>query len=328
VQIIPIESLLSPDATARDGSTACSDGAAGRAGAAMSGTPLGQPRLPDWLKVKVGKARQMQHTNELLHSLDIVTVCQEARCPNVGECWSNSTATFMICGDKCTRACAFCNVKTERPGMLDPTEPQRVAAAARKLGLKYVVITSVDRDDLPDGGSHHWVATINTVRQALPEAGIEVLTPDFKGVAADIERVAAARPDVYNHNIETVPRLYKTARRGSKYQRSLDLLKFVKEFDPRIKTKSGLMTGLGETMEEITAVLHDLRAHEVDFVTMGQYLRPSPRHLPVQRYYHPDEFEALKRIGESLGFSMVASGPFVRSSYHAGEDFQRARITD
>jgi lipoic acid synthetase len=289
---------------------------------------MGQPRLPHWLRTKSGKARQTVETGAQLKELDIVTVCEEARCPNIGECWSHRTATFMICGDKCTRACAFCNVQTARPGMLDPTEPQRVATAARKLGLKYVVITSVDRDDLPDGGSHHWVATINTVREALPQAKIEVLTPDFKGVSTDIERVAAARPNVYNHNIETVPRLYQTARRGSKYQRSLDLLRFVKKFDPRIKTKSGLMTGLGETMEEIVEVLHDLRAHDVDFVTMGQYLRPSPRHLPVHRYYHPHEFEELKRVGESLGFSMVASGPFVRSSYHAGEDFHRAQATD
>jgi lipoic acid synthetase len=190
--------------------------------------------------------------------------------------------------------------------------------------LKYVVITSVDRDDLPDGGADHWVATIQAVREMLPDAKVEVLTPDFKGVTRDIEAVAAMRPDVYNHNIETVPRLYRTVRPGSKYQRSLDLLKHVKAFDASIKTKSGLMTGLGETMDEIVEVLQDLRAHDVDFVTIGQYLRPTPRHLPVEKYYHPDEFEELKSQGEALGFSMVAAGPFVRSSYHAGEDFQRA----
>jgi len=291
-----------------------------------AGTPLGQPKLPDWLRVKTGKARQTVETDAHLKELGIVTVCEEARCPNIGECWSHATATFMICGDKCTRACAFCNVKTERPNALDPTEPRRVAQAAQRLGLKYVVVTSVDRDDLPDGGSAHWVAVMQAVRAALPEVKLEVLTPDFKGAREQYLRVAAERPDVYNHNIETVPRLYTVARRGSKYERSLNLLREVKAFDPSIKTKSGLMTGLGETKEEIVEVLHDLKAHGVDFVTMGQYLRPSPRHLPVSRYYHPDEFEELKHIGESLGFAMVASGPFVRSSYHAGEDFHRAQI--
>ncbi|HVF10859.1 MAG TPA: lipoyl synthase, partial [Abditibacteriaceae bacterium] len=221
-----------------------------------------------------------------------------------------------------------CSVTTQRPGVLDPSEPSRVAAAARRLGLQYVVITSVDRDDLPDGGATHWVATIQAVRAALPEAKVEVLTPDFKGSTADIEAVATMRPDVYNHNIETVPRLYRTVRPGSKYQRSLDLLKHVKAFDASIKTKSGLMTGLGETMEEIVEVLHDLKTHGVDFVTIGQYLRPSPRHLPVEKYYHPDEFVELKRVGEQMGFSMVAAGPFVRSSYHAGEDFERANAEE
>jgi len=281
-------------------------------------------RLPPWLKTKAGKLTQTRHTDALLREHGIVTVCQEARCPNVGECWSHATATFMIGGDKCTRACAFCNVKTERPGQLDATEPQRVALAAQKLGLKYVVITSVDRDDLPDGGASHWVATIQAVRAALPEAKVEVLTPDFKGNTRDIELVAATRPDVYNHNIETVPRLYKTARKGSKYERSLELLQHVKNFDSNIKTKSGLMVGLGETVEEVIEVLHDLKAYGIDFVTIGQYLRPSPRHHAVHKYYHPDEFEELKRVGDGMGFAMVASGPFVRSSYHAGEDFERA----
>ena len=312
MQLIPLESLTqtrSPQTLADS----------------MVGTPLGQPALPEWLKVKTGKARQVVHTDETLKELGIVTVCQEARCPNSGECWSHSTATFMIGGDKCTRACGFCNVKTEKPGMLDATEPDRVALAAQKLGLKYIVITSVDRDDLPDGGSGHWVQVMRRVREANPDARLEVLTPDFRGKVEDYARVAAERPHVYNHNIETVPRLYKTARKGSKYQRSLDLLKWVKEFDPRIKTKSGLMTGLGETKEEIKEVLHDLRAHGVDFVTIGQYLRPTPRHLPVERYYHPDEFEELKQAGDALGFSLVASGPFVRSSYHAGEDFHKMK---
>lgn len=281
-------------------------------------------RLPEWLKTKVGKHSQMRETDAKLRELGIVTVCQEARCPNIGECWSHSTATFMIGGDRCTRNCRFCNVTTLRPLALDTEEPRRVAEAAKRLGLKYVVITSVDRDDLPDGGAAHWVATIEAVRAALPGAKVEILTPDFKGKLADIETVANTLPDVYNHNIETVPRLYRTVRPGSKYQRSLDLLRHVKTLHPAIRTKSGLMTGLGETKDEIVQVMEDWKRHGVDFITLGQYLQPSPRHLPVQRYYHPDEFDELRQIGESLGFSMVAAGPFVRSSYHAGEDFHRA----
>ena len=285
------------------------------------GTPLGQPPLPAWLKIKTGKARQTVETGADLRELGIVTVCEEARCPNIGECWSHKTATFMIGGDRCTRACAFCNVKTQKPLALDETEPARVAQAAKRLGLKYVVVTSVDRDDLGDGGSVHWVKVMRAIRAELPSVGLEVLTPDFKGQSEQYFRVAAERPDVYNHNIETVPRLYHEARRGSKYERSLRLLRDVKSFDARIKTKSGLMTGVGETIEEIEQVLRDMKAHDIDFVTMGQYLRPTPRHLSVKKYYHPDEFAHLKRFGESLGFGMVASGPFVRSSYHAGEDF-------
>lgn len=285
----------------------------------------GNLRVPEWLKQKTGKARDTVETSGQLQELGIVTVCEEARCPNIGECWSHKTATFMIGGERCTRACAFCNVATGKPLALDITEPSRVAEAAKRLGLKYVVITSVDRDDLPDGGAGHWVQTIREVRAAIPEAKIEILTPDFKGKLHDVETVARERPNVYNHNIETVPRLYSVARRGSKYQRSLDLLKFVKDFDPNIKTKSGLMTGLGETKEEILEVLRDLKNHGIDFITLGQYLRPSPRHLAVQKYYHPDEFEELRVAGEAMGFEMVAAGPFVRSSYHAGEDFARAK---
>jgi lipoic acid synthetase len=281
----------------------------------------GQPRVPEWMKAKTGKARQSAETGDLLHGLSITTVCEEARCPNIGECWSQKAATFMIGGDKCTRACAFCNVATARPDDLDPFEPARVALAAKKLGLKYVVITSVDRDDLQDGGAAHWVRTIESVRRELPGSKIEILTPDFKGNWDNLYTVAATRPDVYNHNIETVPRLYSTARRGSKYERSLELLKRVKEFDANIKVKSGLMVGLGEEKHEILQVLADLRAHGVDFVTMGQYLRPTPKHLALQRYYHPDEFAELKREAQKMGFSMVASGPFVRSSFHAGEDY-------
>jgi len=281
-------------------------------------------KLPDWMKTKAGKFRQMSATDELLRERGIVTVCQEARCPNIGECWSHKTATFMIGGDACTRNCGFCNVSTAKPRALDLLEPRKVALAARELGLRYVVITSVDRDDLPDGGAAHWVQTIEEVRAELPEAQIEILTPDFRGNWGAVEQVAATRPDVYNHNIETVPSLYRHVRPGSLYERSLELLRRVKAFDSNIQTKSGLMLGLGETREQVIEVLRDLRAHDVDFLTIGQYLRPTPRHLPVARYAHPDEFEDLKHVGEAMGFSMVASGPFVRSSYHAGEDFARA----
>ena len=282
-------------------------------------------KIPDWLKVKAGKFHQMRETDAKLREDGIVTVCQEARCPNIGECWSHSTATFMIGGENCTRNCGFCNVSTKKPLPLDPSEPARVALSAQKLGLKYVVITSVDRDDLADGGAAHWVQTIRAVREAVPGAKVEILTPDWRGNWQSLEIVAATRPDVYNHNIETVPSLYKWVRPGSDYARSLELLQRVKRFDASIKTKSGLMLGLGESWDEIVQVFHDLRAHDVDFVTIGQYLRPTPRHLPVSRYYPPAEFEKLREIAEEIGFSMVASGPFVRSSYHAGEDFARAK---
>ena len=285
-------------------------------------------KLPAWLKTKAGKFRQMSDTDAMLREDGIVTVCQEARCPNIGECWSHKTATFMIGGENCTRNCGFCNVSTAKPLALDPSEPARVARSAAKLGLRYVVITSVDRDDLPDGGAAHWVETIERVRAELPDAKVEILTPDWRGNWADLLTVAATRPDVYNHNIETVPSLYKWVRPGSKYQRSLELLRRVKEFDANIKTKSGLMLGLGETLEEVVEVLKDLKSNGVDFITIGQYLRPTPRHLPVVRYVPPAEFDELREIGEAMGFEMVASGPFVRSSYHAGEDFARATKTE
>ena len=281
-------------------------------------------KLPAWLKTKAGKFRQMAATDAMLREDGVVTVCQEARCPNIGECWSHKTATFMIGGENCTRNCGFCNVSTAKPLALDASEPQRVARSAAKLGLKYVVITSVDRDDLPDGGAAHWVETIEKVRAELPDAKVEILTPDWRGHWKDLLTVAQTRPDVYNHNIETVPSLYKWVRPGSRYERSLELLRRVKEFDAAIKTKSGLMLGLGETLEEVVEVLKDLKRNGVDFITIGQYLRPTPRHLPVVRYVPPAEFDKLREIGEALGFEMVASGPFVRSSYHAGEDFARA----
>ena len=318
MQLISLESL-------EDGTQAR---AAWRAGANNAHRDLpNAEKLPPWLKTKAGKFRQMADTDAMLREDDIVTVCQEARCPNIGECWSHKTATFMIGGEHCTRNCGFCNVSTAKPEALEESEPARVARSAAKLGLKYVVITSVDRDDLPDGGAAHWVETIERVRTALPLAKVEILTPDWRGKWDDLLTVAATRPDVYNHNIETVPSLYKWVRPGSKYERSLELLRRVKEFDPSIKTKSGLMLGLGETKEQVVEVLRDLKANGVDFITIGQYLRPTPRHLPVARYVPPAEFDELRVIGEAMGFEMVASGPFVRSSYHAGEDFARAKKT-
>ena len=315
MQFISLESL-------EDGSQTR---AAWRAGANNAHRDLpNAEKLPPWLKTKAGKFRQMADTDAMLREDDIVTVCQEARCPNIGECWSHKTATFMIGGEHCTRNCGFCNVSTAKPEALEASEPARVARSAKKLGLKYVVITSVDRDDLPDGGAAHWVETIERVRVELPDAKVEILTPDWRGKWDDLLTVAATRPDVYNHNIETVPSLYKWVRPGSKYERSLELLRRVKEFDPSIKTKSGLMLGLGETLQQVVEVLKDLKSNGVDFITIGQYLRPTPRHLPVARYVPPAEFDQLREIGEAMGFEMVASGPFVRSSYHAGEDFARA----
>lgn len=319
MQLISLESL-------EDGSQAR---AAWRAGANNAHRDLpNAEKLPAWLKTKAGKFRQMAATDAMLREDDIVTVCQEARCPNIGECWSHKTATFMIGGEHCTRNCGFCNVSTAKPEALEESEPARVARSAAKLGLKYVVITSVDRDDLPDGGAAHWVETIERVRAELPDAKVEILTPDWRGKWDDLLTVAATRPDVYNHNIETVPSLYKWVRPGSKYERSLELLRRVKEFDSSIKTKSGLMLGLGETKEQVVEVLKDLKKNSVDFITIGQYLRPTPRHLPVARYVTPAEFDELREIGEAMGFEMVASGPFVRSSYHAGEDFARATSSE
>jgi lipoic acid synthetase len=243
----------------------------------------------------------------------------------VGECWSRKHATVMVLGAVCTRACGFCNVKTGRPGPVDPGEPARLAAAVAALALRHVVVTSVDRDDLPDGGARHFVACIEAIRSEAPATTIEVLTPDFRHKEGAIERVAAARPDVYNHNVETVPRLYRRVRPGASFTHSLRLLARVKELEPATFTKSGLMLGLGEEREEVLAVVHDLRSAGVDFVTIGQYLRPSPAHLPVQRFVPPGEFEELRGIALGEGFLQVASSPFTRSSYHADEDFERLR---
>jgi lipoyl synthase len=276
---------------------------------------------PDWIRVKASVSREYQATRDIIHKLKLNTVCEEAACPNIGECWSQKHATVMIMGDTCTRACAFCNVKTGVPGALNPHEAANLAEAVAKLGLHHVVITSVDRDDLPDGGAQHFADCITAIRQSSPDTTIEVLTPDFLRKEAGIEVVARARPDVFNHNIETVPRLYKTIRPGARYFGSLHLLKTVKEIDPSIFTKSGIMVGLGESKEEVHQVMDDLRSADVDFMTIGQYLQPTPKHARVESFVTPDEFTAYGRQAKAKGFLMVSSSPLTRSSYHAGDDF-------
>jgi lipoic acid synthetase len=253
------------------------------------------------------------------------TVCEEAACPNIGECWANKHATVMILGDTCTRACAFCNVKTGVPGRVDPDEPAHLAEAIAELELRHVVVTSVDRDDLPDGGAGQFVRCIEAIRELTPETTIEVLTPDFRRKEGALEAVADARPDVYNHNVETVPRLYRRIRPGASFEHSVELLRRAKQRAPGLFTKSGLMVGLGEEVDEVCAVLDELRAADVDFVTVGQYLRPSPKHAEVVRYWTPEEFEALRRQAVERGFLMVSASPMTRSSYHADEDFQQLR---
>ncbi len=276
-------------------------------------------RIPEWLTIKLPKNRDIGEVESLMRSQKLVTVCEEARCPNLGECWSKKTATFMIMGDTCTRACRFCAVKTGKGGMLDPGEPRRVAESAAALGLKHTVVTSVNRDELPDGGAHHFAQTIFWLRELLPDGIAEVLTPDFLGNKANIQIVVDAKPHIYNHNIETVPRLYRKVRPQARYARSLQLLQYVKQADPEIYTKSGLMVGLGETKDEVIALLEDLKAHDVDAVTIGQYLKPGKNYLDVVEYVHPDVFAEYREIGESMGFLFVASGPFIRSSYNAKE---------
>ena len=279
---------------------------------------LAQKR-PDWLKVRAPGGKNYNELQMLMRDLALHTVCEEARCPNIGECWGHRTATFMILGDTCTRACGFCAVKTGRPGALDWGEPERVARAVQTMGLKHVVVTSVNRDDQPDGGALIFAATIRKIRAYVPGCTVEVLTPDFEGVRSSLENVLRARPDVFNHNVETVERLTKPVRRRAKYRRSLDVLRMAKEIAPGLCTKSGIMVGLGETREEIAQTMRDLRACDVDILTIGQYLRPTPQHLDIVRYYHPDEFAELKAEGLALGFKHVESGPLVRSSYHAHE---------
>lgn len=281
-------------------------------------SPLPAPK-PPWLKVRAPGSPGYLRLKALVRELRLHTVCEEAYCPNIGECWHHGTATFMILGDICTRACAYCNVTHGRPGPVDPAEPTRVAEAVRALGLKYVVVTSVDRDDLPDGGASIFAATIRETRRLAPDCRVEVLIPDFRGDSAALRTVLAARPDVLNHNIETVARLYRTVRPGGRYDRALDLLARARREAPDIPTKSGLIVGLGETWDELLETMADLARVGCAILTIGQYLRPSPAHLPVARYYHPDEFAALKQYALQLGFGHVESGPLVRSSYHAHE---------
>jgi lipoic acid synthetase len=283
-------------------------------------------RKPEWLRVRAPGSAGYNATREIVKTHGLVTVCEEAACPNVGECWSQSHATMMIMGDTCTRACAFCNVATGKPNPLDPTEPARVADAVAKMGLKHVVITSVDRDDLSDGGAAHFAAVVQAIRAAAPATTVEILTPDFlrKPVAA-AELVIDARPDVFNHNLETVPRLYLSIRPGARYYHSLRLLERVKERDPRQFTKSGLMVGLGEAKEEVMQVMDDMRSAGVDFLTIGQYLQPTRKHAAVDRFVHPDEFKAYEEIARAKGFLMVSASPLTRSSHHAGEDFARLK---
>ncbi len=281
-------------------------------------------RKPSWLRVKMPSGGTFFELKRLVRQHRLHTVCEEAMCPNIGECWDQRSATFMLLGDTCTRSCGFCAVKTGRPGAIDEQEPERVAEAIALLQLRYAVITSVNRDDVEDGGGHIFAATIRAVRQHVPDCRVEVLIPDFKGNWDALADVVDARPDVLNHNMESIPRLYNKVRPQARYERSLELLWRVKQLDPTMRTKSGLMVGLGETPDELLGSMHDLRRSACDLLTLGQYLCPSPRHLPVERFYHPDEFAALKRAGERMGFAHVEAGPLVRSSYHAATQEEAA----
>jgi lipoic acid synthetase len=292
-------------------------------------TPEGRPartRKPDWIRVRAPTSKGFNETRKLMRDLNLNTVCEEAACPNIGECWTKKHATVMILGDVCTRACAFCNVKTGMPRVVDTKEPQHVADAAAQMGLQHIVITSVDRDDLADGGASQFVKVIEALRRTTPKTTIEILTPDFRNKhEAAIEAIVTARPDVYNHNLETVPRLYPTIRPGARYYASLRLLETVKRLDPSIFTKSGIMMGLGEERLEVHQVMDDMRSAGVDFLTMGQYLQPTPRHAKVIDFVTPKAFDAYAAIARAKGFLQVASSPLTRSSYHAGEDFAQMR---
>ena len=281
-------------------------------------------RKPDWIRVKAPVGENFAKTRNLMRDLGLATVCEEAACPNIGECWTKKHATVMILGDTCTRACAFCNVKTGMPRAVDPLEPQHVAVAAAELGLQHIVVTSVDRDDLPDGGASQFVKVIEALRRETPNTTIEILTPDFRNKSEEaVARIVDAGPDVYNHNLETVPRLYPTIRPGARYYASLRLLEQVKRLSPTIFTKSGVMVGLGEQRLEVHQVMDDMRSAGIDFLTMGQYLQPTPRHATVEEFVTPDAFKAYAAIARAKGFLLVAASPLTRSSYHAGDDFQK-----
>ncbi|MEQ8285405.1 lipoyl synthase [Thalassospira sp.] len=282
-------------------------------------------RKPSWIRVKAPTSKGYQETRELARGLNLHTVCEEAACPNIGECWQKKHASFMIMGDTCTRACSFCNVKTGMPNALDPFEPQNLAMAVADMQLKHVVITSVDRDDLADGGATHFARVIEAIRHKAPETTIEILTPDFRDKPGAVEIVAKARPDVFNHNLETVPRLYTHIRPGARYYQSLRVLDRVKQIDPTIFTKSGLMVGLGEERKELSQVMDDLRVADVDFLTIGQYLQPTLKHEPVDRFVTPDEFDEYASMARGKGFLMVSATPLTRSSYHADRDFEQLR---
>lgn len=283
------------------------------------------PAKPAWIRVKAPVSKVYQETKNLMREHKLTTVCEEASCPNVGECWSQKHATMMIMGDTCTRACSFCNIKTGMPEALDAFEPVRVADAVQKLGLRHVVITSVDRDDLPDGGAEHFARVIRAIRHKCPETTIEILTPDFLRKEGALEIVVAARPDVFNHNLETVPSLYPTVRPGARYYHSLRLLQRVKELDPSIFTKSGIMVGLGEKREEVMQIMDDMRCADIDFLTIGQYLQPTLKHHAVKEYLTPEQFAQYATLARTKGFLLVSSSPLTRSSYHADEDFAALR---
>jgi lipoic acid synthetase len=321
---------VNPAGTGKPGAEGTSTGAIGAGAAAASGgagagtgamnhSAPAIPRAPRpaWLRAPAPAGENYQNLKRLVQKLELHTVCESAACPNIGECWNHRTATFMILGNVCTRRCGFCNVQKGGPLPVDYDEPRRVAEAIAALGLKFAVITSVNRDDRKDGGAELFALTIQAIRERVPGCGIEILTPDFQGSHAAMDIVLEARPDVFNHNTETVPRLYRQVRLGARYERSLDILAYVKQKRPDIPTKSGLMLGLGETIEEVHQVMRDLRKSEVDILTLGQYLRPTMKHLPVIRHVTPEEFAELKRIGYEMGFRHVESGPLVRSSYHA-----------
>ena len=286
-------------------------------------TPL--LRKPEWIRVKAPVSKGFSETRDIVRSKNLHTVCEEAACPNIGECWDKKHATMMIMGDTCTRACAFCNVKTGLPAALDPQEPANVAAAVAEMGLNHVVITSVDRDDLTDGGAEHFAHVVRSIRNQAPQTTIEILTPDFLRKDGAAEIVIDSKPDVFNHNLETVPRLYLSIRPGARYYHSMRLLERVKERDPQMFTKSGIMVGLGESKEEVMQVMDDMRSAGVDFITIGQYLQPTRKHAAVDRFVHPDEFKSYESIARAKGFLMVSASPLTRSSHHAGEDFAKLK---